>query len=455
LFRERLTSGLLPYVVGASTFFVTSLALRNWWGQQLESQLRLQAIASEAQLQRANRKLVREMKNRSRAEDELRHSQKMEALGQLTGGVAHDFNNLLAVILGNLELADQPEVTDTRRQYFLRESIDAANRGAFLTQRLLALSRKQALNPEPIDVGALLGSMRSLLDRTLGEKIRVEIQNHSPESRCVADCAQLESVLLNLAINGRDAMPEGGRLMIEVSDAKLGESQTAGESNPPVGSYVSIAIRDTGIGIPEDALERVFDPFFTTKDVGKGTGLGLSMAYGFAKQSGGQITIESTLGEGTAVRLDLPKTEDLAREQSESQSTNLPAGRGERILVVEDEAALSRFVVTLLEGLGYAVVAVSDGEQAIAALNGAEPIDLLLSDVVLPGDLSGPRLAQEIEKRRPAVKVLFMSGYAEDFHSNEGSLWPGCDLLHKPFRKIELARAVRDTLDGPKSVTNR
>jgi signal transduction histidine kinase/CheY-like chemotaxis protein len=449
VFRERLTSDLLPYVAGASMFFVASLALRNWWGQQLENQLRSQTIASELQLQATNRDLLNEMQSRVRAEDELRQAQKMEALGQLTGGVAHDFNNLLAVILGNLELANQPNASDDRNRAFLSEAIDAANRGAFLTQRLLALSRKQALNPEPIDVGALLDAMRSLLERTLGKNIQIEIRMHSLTPHCVADYAQLESVLLNLAINARDAMPEGGRLTIEVSEVESGEAPVARDSDASIGTFIVIAIRDTGVGIPEDALERVFEPYFTTKEIGKGTGLGLSMAYGFAQQSAGQIAIESTLDEGTEVRLYLPKTQYQPRKRAEDSCSMLPAGRGERVLVVEDEVALRRFVLTQLEQLGYAVIAVADGEQALASLDGAEqPLDLLLSDVVLPGRFSGFRLADRIKQRCPGIKVLFMSGYAEDVHSKEGSPWPNHELLRKPFHTADLARKIRTTLDG-------
>jgi len=447
VFRERLTSDLLPYVAGASTFFVGSLALRNWWGQQLEQQLRSQAIASELRLQAANRDLLNEMKSRARAEDELRQAQKMEALGQLTGGVAHDFNNLLAVILGNLELASQPNASHERNRTFLSEAIDAANRGASLTQRLLALSRKQAMNPEPIDVVALLETMRRLLERTLGETIAIEIRKGSPIAHCMADCAQLESVLLNLAINARDAMPEGGRLTIEVSDVAPDDARAPRDPDFPIDRFVVIAIRDTGVGIPEDALERVFEPYFTTKEIGKGTGLGLSMAYGFAQQSGGQIVIQSALHEGTEVRLYLPKTRTQPRNCGVDPNAALPVGRGERILVVEDEAALRRFVVALLEELGYAVLAVANGEEALAALNGSDgPLHMLLSDVVLPGALSGPRLASRIKRELPDIKVLLMSGYAEDVRSKEGS-WPDYELLCKPFHKDDLARKIRTTLD--------
>jgi len=447
VFRERLTSDLLPYVAGASMFFVASLALRNWWGQQLERQLRSQAISSELQLQATNRELLNEMKSRARAEEELRQAQKMEALGQLTGGVAHDFNNLLAVILGNLELASQPNASRERNRTFLSEAIDAANRGASLTQRLLALSRKQAMNSEPVDVVSLLETMQSLLERTLGEKIEIEIRTHPPVSRCMADCAQLESVLLNLAINARDAMPDGGRLTIEVRDVDRAEVRAPRDSDAPIDRFVEIAIRDTGLGIPEEALSRVFEPYFTTKEIGKGTGLGLSMAYGFAQRSRGQIVIESALHEGTEVRLYLPTTQIQPCDGREDPNAALPVGRGERILLVEDEAALRRFVVALLEELGYAVTAAADGEEALAALNGSDDsLDLLLSDVVLPGNLSGPRLASRIKKERPDIKVLLMSGYAEDVRSQEGS-WPDYELLCKPFHKDDLARRIRITLD--------
>jgi CheY-like chemotaxis protein len=250
-------------------------------------------------------------------------------------------------------------------------------------------------------------------------------------------------------------MPRGGKLTIEASDVDLDESRVTSDPETRPGTYVSITIRDTGVGIPKEVLARVFDPFFTTKEIGKGTGLGLSMAYGFAKQSGGQIAIESALDEGTEVRLYLPATDERALELVDDQGVDLPIGRGERVMLVEDEAALRKFVVTLLEELGYAVVAVADGEQALAALDEAESLDLLLSDVVLPGNLSGPQLAKQIETKRPEIKVLFMSGYAEAIRSEEGPLWPNHELLKKPFRKAELAWAVRATIDGQRSTTSR
>jgi CheY-like chemotaxis protein len=297
-------------------------------------------------------------------------------------------------------------------------------------------------------VGALLATMRSLLKRTLGERIRVEMSECPPVSRCVADCAQLESVLLNLAINARDAMPEGGTLAIHVSDFTIDETQLAEHPNAPAGSYVLLLVRDTGVGIPAETLSRVFDPFFTTKGVGAGTGLGLSMAYGFAKQSGGHIEIDSAVGVGTQVRLYLPMTDLPAREFEDAENADIPEGQGESVLVVEDEPAVRRFVVTLLEGLGYVVLAVADGEEALAVLNEMETVDLLLSDVVLPGAFSGPRLAKELGRRRPQLKVLLMSGYADDVLSSERSRWPSEALLHKPVRKIDLARKIRAALDA-------
>ncbi|HEY5658429.1 MAG TPA: ATP-binding protein [Myxococcota bacterium] len=446
-YQDRMTQDLLPYIAGASVFFVAALALRSWWGHQVEMQLRMQALASEERLQSANRELRNEMERRARVQEELRQSQKLEALGHLTGGVAHDFNNLLAVILGNLEMASRPDEDESNRREFLAEAVDAANRGASLTQQLLTLSRKQALRPEPIDMPALLAGMRILLERTLGERIRVEIGECEGGLRCVADRAQLESVLLNLAINARDAMPEGGTLAIEAASAMLDEAQAAERPDAERSPYTVISVRDTGVGIPADMLGKVFDPFFTTKAVGAGTGLGLSMAYGFAKQSGGYVSIDSEVGEGTEVRLYLPATQEAAREANDEASGEMPVARGESVLVVEDEAAVRKLVVTFLQKLGYRVTAVADGEKALAVLEGAEPCDLLLSDVVLPGELSGPRLVREAEQRWPELRVLLMSGYAQGVLLAEAPSWPRDRLIQKPFRKLELARKIRALLD--------
>jgi signal transduction histidine kinase len=447
VFREGLTAGMLPYVAVACFVFVISLAVRNWWGHQVEAELRLQALASQTDVERANRELREEMEARRRVEEELRQAHKMEALGHLTGGVAHDFNNLLAVILGNIEIAGQSDRLDTAVREHLREAIEAADRGAALTQRLLALSRRQALRAEPIEVGALLHGMRNLLERSLGERIRVDLGDDATPLHCVADRAQLEGTLLNLAVNARDAMPDGGTLSIRASRVAVDEACAASHPGAQPGEYVAISMRDTGTGIAADILDRVFEPFFTTKDVDEGTGLGLSMAYGFAKQSGGYLAIDSAVGEGTEVRIHLPLAEASLPALEGDTGAGDCRGRGESVLVVEDDAAVRRLVVALLDELGYRVRTAGDGEEALAALESAPSVDLLLSDVVLPGGLSGRELAREVAERQPPVKVLLMSGYAQTVLETEGPLGPGEVLLYKPFRKVELARGIRAVLD--------
>jgi signal transduction histidine kinase/CheY-like chemotaxis protein len=447
VFREGLTTSMLPYMAAACVVFVVSLAVRNWWGHQMEAELRLQALAGEAELQAANQELRSEMRARERIERELRQSQKMEALGHLTGGVAHDFNNLLAVILGNLEIAEGHDRLDPSVRERLRDAVDAAGRGAALIQRLLVLSREQALRPESIEVGVLLRDMRSLLERSLGERIRVDLSEDEPLLQCVADRAQLEGAVLNLAVNARDAMPDGGVLSIHVSRVTLDEAHAADHPEAQPGEYIAISTRDTGTGIRSDILDRVFEPFFTTKDVNEGTGLGLSMVYGFAKQSGGYATIDSAVGEGTDVRICLPVAEAPPRALEGEVAIGDYRGRGESVLVVEDDSAVRRLVVALLEELGYRVVSAGDGGEALAALGSMQSIDLLLSDVVLPGGLSGRELAREVGSRRPGVKVLLMSGYTGKLLEREVPLGSADVLLYKPFRRIELARRVRAVLD--------
>jgi signal transduction histidine kinase/CheY-like chemotaxis protein len=447
VYRDGLTADVLPYVGVASVIFVVSLAVRNWWGHRMEAELRLQALASEAELQTANRELRGEMRVRAQIEEELRHSQKMEALGHLTGGVAHDFNNLLAVIIGNLEIVEQHERLEPSLRGNLRDAADAADRGAALTQRLLALSRRQSLRPEPIEVGALLRGMRSLLERSLGEQIRVDLREDGPLPHCVADRAQLEGAVLNLAVNARDAMPDGGTLSIRVSHVTLDEVLVADPPEAQAGEFIAISMRDTGSGISDRILNRVFEPFFTTKDVNQGTGLGLSMVYGFAKQSGGHVTIDSAVGDGTEVRIYLPVAAAPPPAPEGDVEIGEFRGRGESVLVVEDDAAVRRLVVALLEELGYRVVSAGDGGEALAALESMQSIDLLLSDIVLPGGTSGRGLAREIGGRRHGVKVLLMSGYTGKLLEREEPLGSTEVVLYKPFRRIDLARRIRAVLD--------
>lgn len=384
-----------------------------------------------------------------RSEQQLRQAQKMEAVGQLTGGIAHDFNNLLAVIIGNLELALEtlPESDNnaTRAQSALR----AAERGAALTQRLLAFSRKQALSPEVIDLNQTIREMQTLLQRTLGEQIAIEFVTAAGLWRCEADPAQVESALLNLAINARDAMPTGGRLTIETANVRLDDDYASAQLDLKPGQYVMIGVGDTGEGMPLEVSARAFDPFFTTKAAGRGSGLGLAMVHGFVKQSGGHVAIYSEVGQGTSVKIYLPRT----HAEGETPALPLdpadePLGRQERVLVVEDDPDVRTLAVALLSDLGYQVSEARDGETALALVKRDGHFDLLLSDVVLSGGMTGRQVAEALCEIIPGLSVLYMSGYTANAVVHHGRLDPGVTLLHKPFRKIDLARAVRKVLDG-------
>jgi len=460
--RDRLDAELVPYAASALTLFIASLGVRDWWSHRVEARLREQTRSGEERLKesearliekneelaRANRELSEEMQARMRIQEELRQSQKMEALGHLTGGVAHDFNNLLAIVLGNLELLSQRLASDSPEQALASEASSAAERGAALTGRLLAFSRKQTLSPHPIDVRRLLEGMRGLLESTLSEAIRVEIRVEEDLWNCMADPAQLENSILNLAINARDAMSGGGRLVLEASNLRLDEAGAAEQTGARPGSYVAISVRDSGVGISGEILSRVFDPFFTTKEVGAGSGLGLSMVYGFARQSGGYVSIHSEVNMGTDVRICLPRTQAPPLCVDAADSDLIPSGNGESVLLVEDEPAVRRLVVSNLHDLGYDVVEVGDGSEALAILHEGRHFDLLLSDYVLPGGYSGLELAREVVRRRPGVKILLMSGYAADAPTREELLAQRVALLPKPFRKSELARMLRSALEA-------
>ncbi len=461
-YRENLSADLLPYAAAGLVLFVVSLALRDWWTHRVEVQLREQAEESEARLQEsearlleknqelaeANRELLDEMQERMRVQEELRHSQKMEALGHLTGGVAHDFNNLLAVILGNLELLEQQLGSDSQQSALASEATGAAERGAALTQRLLAFSRKQQLTSRPLDVRALLEEMRSMLESTLSEAIRLEIRAPQDLWLCMADSAQLENAILNLVINARDALGAGGRITIEVSNLSLDEAGAARHSDAQPGSYVAISVRDSGAGIPTEIQPKVFDPFFTTKEVGAGSGLGLSMVYGFARQSGGFVSLESEVDLGTEVWICLPRAEVDEHGQGVGDSNVVPRGNGERVLLVEDDPTVRRLFASTLEGLGYAVTQAEDGAEALAILHEGNPVDVILSDVVLPGVYSGADLIREVARRRPGVKPLLMSGCASETPERSESPLEEVRLLRKPFKRGELAQLLRAALDG-------
>jgi PAS domain S-box-containing protein len=388
--------------------------------------------------------IIQDITELKQAEDQLRQAQKMESLGQLTGGVAHDFNNLLAVILGNAELvADKLGEGDKQVQAM----VHAATRGAELTQRLLSFSRQQALRPQSVDLNACVTGMTDMLRRTLGETIEIEPIIASGLSASEVDPGQLESALLNLAVNARDAMPKGGKLTIETANVQLDDDYAAAQGDVTPGHFVRLSVTDTGTGIPPDQIEHVFEPFFTTKEVGQGSGLGLSMVFGFAKQSGGHVTISSEPGCGTTVRLYLPQAEAPAQPAGQEPTLRDPKARGETILVVEDDPDVRALAISLLQRFGYNVLEAGDGTEALATLQAVSRIDLLFSDVVLPGGMSGPDLAAQVRDLHPGIKVLFTSGYPDAPH-HRSPLFENTDLLAKPFGKRDLAQKVRAVLNG-------
>jgi PAS domain S-box-containing protein len=390
----------------------------------------------------------RDVTDRIATEAQLRQAQRMEAVGQLTGGIAHDFNNLLAVVLGNLEVLEERVAENPALTALVRPAAKAAERGAQLTGRLLAFSRKQALQPRVVNANELVRGMTELLRRTLGASISIEAVAGAGLWPCEVDPGQLETAILNLAINARDAMPEGGKLTIETANARLDDDYAAAQADVLPGHYVSVTVTDTGCGMSPQVLKHAFEPFFTTKEVGKGTGLGLSMVYGFIKQSGGHVTIYSEVGRGTTVRLYLPRLRPGTKADAPGAKpvANCYA-RGETVLVVEDDADVRSLAVALLADLGYRVLEAGTGAVALDLLKENSCINLLLTDVVLPGKLSGPRLATEAEKVAPGIKIVYMSGYTEQAFSHQGELVPGRFMLQKPFRRAELACKLREALD--------
>jgi len=385
----------------------------------------------------------------SRNADALRQAQKMEAVGQLTGGVAHDFNNLLQIIVGNLDTLMRnlpPEAGRLRRA--ASQAMNGARRAAALTQRLLAFARRQALDPKPIDANALIRGMSELLHRTLGEIYQIEVVLAGGLWRTEADPNELESALLNLAINARDAMPEGGKLTVETFNAHLDEAYAAMHAEVLPGQYAAISVSDTGTGMDAETLSRVFEPFFTTKDQGKGTGLGLSQVYGFVKQSKGHVKIYSEVGEGTTVKIYLPRLVAEGAEEEATQTSPIPkAAVGEFILVVEDDPDVRAYSVESLTELGYQVLEAKDGPTALQLLAAQGPVNLIFTDVVLPGGMSGADVVARARELYPTVKALFTTGYSRNAIVHHGRLDKGVHLLPKPFSFEDLAVRVRDVLD--------
>jgi CheY-like chemotaxis protein len=379
----------------------------------------------------------------------LLQSQKMEAVGQLTGGIAHDFNNLLTGIVGSLDLLqtrlNQGRLDNAAR--YIDAAMTSANRAAALTHRLLAFARRQPLVPKTVDVNRLVVSVEDLLRRTMGETIDLSIVAADGLWSTLCDPNQLESALLNLAINARDAMPDGGKLTFATSNARL-ERVTADTPALSPGDYVCIVVADTGVGMSAEVAARAFDPFFTTKPIGQGTGLGLSMIYGFARQSNGHVTIDSKPGQGTSVRLYLP------RHRGEVAATSDPgaelaryAGRGETVLVIEDEPVVRGVILEMLAEQGYQALEAVDGPSGLKILHSDQPVDLLVTDVGLPG-MNGRQVADQARETRPELKILFITGYAESVAISDGFLQPGMEMITKPFELDHLAGRIRTMITG-------
>ena len=443
---------------GANDYLVKPFAARELIarvGANLElARVRTEATAALHELNETLAQRVEaEVAERMKVEEALRQALKMEAIGQLTGGVAHDFNNLLQVVLGNLDTLRRRvsgTVAPTRSEImrFVESAMRGADRAASLTQRLLAFSRRQPLEPRPVDINRLVTGMSELLRRTLGESIAIETVLGGGAWRIHADPNQLENSIINLAVNARDAMPNGGRLTIESANAHLDEAYATEHQEVLPGQYVMLAVSDTGMGMSKEVLASAFDPFFTTKEIGQGTGLGLSQVYGFVKQSGGHVKIYSELGEGTTVRIYLPRLVDAVDVEEEIPVSRMPSGDGsEIILLVEDDEAVRDLNAAMLRELNYAVIEAEDGRKALQILNAVPNICVLFTDVGLPGTMNGRQLAEAAIQRRSDLRVLFTTGYARNAIVHHGRLDPGINLLSKPFTAAALATKIRDLID--------
>ena len=419
------------------SLFAAELAIADWWtGGQRHFVGMLRDLTREK----------REQLARMRLEEQLHQAQKMEAIGSLTGGIAHDFNNLLGIIIGNTDLLRDLEITDPEADELTRNVLDAAFRGADLTRRLLAFARQQPLQPRRVDVNQLVSRIIQLLSRTLGENIEIALNLSLEVSPIVADPAQLEAAITNLATNARDAMPSGGHLAIATANCRLDVDHAAQHAELVPGEYVMIEVRDTGSGMTREVMNRIFEPFYTTKEPGKGTGLGLSIVFGFITQSGGHITVSSEPGVGTTFHLFLPRTPAEPAMTHEDAQEQLIRGGSETILAVEDNDALRRVIVRQLNSLGYRVLEAKQADDALKVME-LESIDVLLTDVVMPGGKDGVELARQARQRWPTIAVVFSSGFSQakpDGHAV--SLPLDTPLLSKPYRKENLARAVREAV---------
>ena len=440
-------NGFYIFVIDETERKQTEEALRN-----LNETLEERVAARTQQLAEANQRLQNEMFERERAEDALRHAQKMEAVGQLTGGIAHDFNNMLTGIIGSLDLM-QRYIADGRAAEigrFTEAAVSSAHRAAALTHRLLAFSRRQSLDRKPLNAKELIHSLEDLLSRTKGDHIELKLQLADEAWPVSTDVSQLENALLNLVINARDAMPDGGELRIETANVYLDSSDINILEPVKAGDYLMIAVSDNGTGMTPKVLAKAFDPFFTTKPIGQGTGLGLSMIYGFAQQSGGHVSLFSLPGQGTSVRLFLPRLQGVDQEDVRSPVIGeAPSAiAGETVVLVEDDPAVRMLVFDLLKELGYRAHEAEDAKTALPLLESGLRIDLLVTDVGLPG-MNGRQLAEIARQHRPELKVLFMTGYAEMATERQGFLEEGMDMVAKPFSVDLLANKIRTMIGQP------
>ncbi len=432
-----LVAGLLILIV---TVFL-------WWRAQRDQFAEMRLARDEAQA--ASLALREQMTAREEAEGALRQIQKMESIGQLTGGIAHDFNNMLAIVIGNLDLAQRRLTGDPDRALAsIGHAREGAERAATLTARLLAFSRQQPLAPEPVDANKLVASMSELLRRTLGEQVMVETVLAGGLWRTHSDVSQLENAIVNLAVNARDAMPDGGKLTIETANAHLDDAYAETRAEVTPGQYVLICITDTGTGMSPEVIERAFDPFFTTKPVGKGTGLGLSQVFGFVKQSGGHISIYSESAEGSTIKLYLPRFFGAAEpiHAPAVDSDTPPGSANEIVLVVEDEQRVRHFSVDALRELGYTAISASGAAEALALLDEQPNVALLFTDVVMP-EMDGRRLAEAALLKRPGLRILYTTGYTRNSVVHNGRLDAGVNFLAKPYSIAQLARKIRGVLD--------
>nr|WP_064251496.1 ATP-binding protein [Rhizobium leguminosarum]OAP87895.1 hybrid sensor histidine kinase/response regulator [Rhizobium leguminosarum] len=447
--------------VGLSTYFINAAIIVGLMemiiiAHERQSRLRSELNSFNTRLEETvvqrTAELRHEMEENAAAQAQVRQLQKMETIGQLTGGVAHDFNNMLAIIIGNLDLAQRrlSGSEDPRLPYSIQNAKDGAQRAAVLTARLLAFSRQQPLAPEVIDLNKLVGGMSELLRRTLGEQIRIETVLAGGLWPSFADLSQLENAILNLAVNARDAMPGGGNLTIETANTELDERYSRMHSEVEPGQYVMVSITDTGTGMSPEVIERAFDPFYTTKGPGKGTGLGLSQVYGYVKQSGGHIKIYSEIDRGTTVKIYLPRRVGVTDARSGAAGTQpIPHGSlNDTILVVEDDEHVRTMTAESLHELGYTVLQAASGIEALLLLEENPAVDLIFTDIVMP-QMSGRQLADVVQEKWPTIRILYTTGYTRNAIVHNGVLDHGVSLLSKPFSLQQLAHKIRELLNVP------